>query len=243
MDHRNSLIRSLVIYILGISLSLLATSQVFAKENAETPPGYLVVTGWYKDENLKQAYYKAVAPILGKYGIEAAVASHEGENLQVIEGGWIPGRFLLIRFPSESLVKEFWWSKEYEKAKAIRRPISALDIAQVTGVQGVIPIMDGNTAFLVYYADITDGERFSKEYTSAFAGVTTKHGGQMIVDSPREETELLEGALPNATLSIIEFPNEGALSAFLSDPEYLRLSQIRKSLGKWSVAKIIPQQK
>ena len=118
----------------------------FAQAQPAEPPGYIFVTGWYKDAGLQRDYSRAVGPILREHGFETAVLGLTGVNLPILEGDWIPGRIMLIKFPSEGHAERFWWSDAYQEAKKIRAPASALDIAQVDGVPGVKSLMDGRAA-------------------------------------------------------------------------------------------------
>lgn len=213
----------------------------FAQAQTEEPPGYIFVTGWYKDAGLRRDYGRAVGPILREYGFETAVLGLTGVNLRILEGDWIPGRIMLIKFPSEGHAERFWWSDAYQEAKKIRAPASALDIAQVDGVPGVKPLMDGRAAYLVFYAEITDFNTFMEQYAPVAPGVLKKYGGQFLVRASRADTELLEGSVPNASLVVVEFPNTKAMTDFWTSEEYQRLSEIRKSTGKWSVAEIVPR--
>ena len=190
---------------------------------------------------MQRDYNQVAGPIIREYGLEAGVLGLTGINLRVLEGDWIPGRIMLVRFPSEAHVKRFWWSDAYQEAIKVRAAASALDIAQVDGVPGVTPWMDGKAAYLVFLAKIEDRETFLKDYAPFAPAIVKQHGGQFLVNSPRADTEVLEGSFPNANLVVVEFPSKEALTGFWTDPEYKRLSEIRKTTGKWSVAEVVPQ--
>jgi uncharacterized protein (DUF1330 family) len=222
-------------------VSLVLLGSVTQAQTEEPPPGYLFITGWYKDAGLQREYGQVAGPIIREYGLEAGVLGLTGINLRVLEGDWIPGRIMLVKFPSEAHVKRFWWSDAYQEAIKIRAAASALDIAQVDGVPGVTPLLDGKAAYLVFLAKIEDRKTFLEDYAPFSPGILKKHGGQFIVSSVRSNTEVLEGSFPNASILVIEFPSKQALTDFWTDPEYKRLSEIRKSTGKWSVAEITPQ--
>lgn len=225
-----------------IAMLLATNAPVIAQsETKEKPPGYIVVTGWYKDNGIYGEYGRAVGPVLREYGFEGAKFGLEGDNLKVIEGDWVPGRVLLIKFTSGDHVKRFWWSDGYEEVKKIRMPISAVDIAHVNGVPGVTPLMDDKAAYLVFLADIKDRETLMKDYVPFAPALVKKHGGQFIISAGRANMELLEGNIPNASFVVVEFPDMDSMRNFWSDPDYQRLSDIRKSTGKWSVAEIVPR--
>lgn len=224
-----------------VAALMIISAPAAAQEKPDTPPGYIVVTGWYKDNGIYAEYGRAVGPVLRDYGFEGAKFGLEGDNLTVIEGDWVPGRVLLIKFTSGDHVKRFWWSEAYEEAKKIRMPISAVDIAHVNGVPGITPLMNDDSAYLVFLAEIKDRATLMKDYVPFAPALVTKHGGQFIISAGRANMELLEGDIPNASLVIVEFPDVDSMKAFWADPEYQRLSDIRKATGKWSVAEIVPQ--
>lgn len=212
-----------------------------AQGELKDPPGYIVVTGWYKDNGIYREYGRAVGPVLRDYGFEVSKFGIEGDNLKVIEGDWVPGRILLIKFPSEELVKQFWWSAAYQEVKEIRMPISAVDIAHVEGVPGVTPLLNNESAYLVFLADIKDRDLLMKDYVPFAPALVKKHGGQFIISAGRTDIGLLEGDIPNASFVVVEFPDVDSMRTFWNDPEYQRLSDIRKKTGKWSVAEIVPR--
>jgi len=221
--------------------ALLACAIPAITYGQDTPPGYIVVTGWYKDAGIYGQYGKAVGPVLRDYGYKVSKFGLEGDNLTVIEGDWIPGRILLIKFPSEQLVKEFWWSDAYQKVKDIRMPVSAVDIAHVEGVPGVTPLMNDTSAYLVFLAEIKDRDMFLNDYAPVAPALVKKHGGQFIISASRTDMGLLEGSIPNASFVVVEFPDVESMRTFWNDPEYQRLSEVRKNTGKWSVAEIVPR--
>lgn len=231
-----------MLHSLWVALFALTFSLHTHAQEATEPPGYIYVTGWYKDSGVLRDYGSAVGPVLRDYGFEVSKFGLEGDNLRVIEGDWIPGRILLIKFPSGDHVKRFWWSDAYQDVKKIRDPISAVDIAQVDGVRGVTPLLNRKAAYLVFLANITDRETFMKDYAPLAPALVQKHGGQFIISANRANMELLEGSIPNASFVVVEFPHVQAMNAFWNDPEYQRLSEIRKATGKWSVAEIVPRQ-
>tara|TARA_B110000438_G_C15813954_1_gene651033 strand:- start:866 stop:1573 length:708 start_codon:yes stop_codon:yes gene_type:complete len=229
--------------VITFFLKVLAAACIPFAVLAQTagPPGYIYVTGWYKDAGLQQQYGRAVGPILREHGFEKAVLGLEGVNLRVLEGDWIPGRIMLIKFPSEGHAERFWWSDAYQEAKKNRAPISAVDIAQVDGVRGVTPLMTDEAAYLVFLSKIEDRETLREQYSSQATELIQQYGGQFIVAATRPNTELLEGTLPNATVVFVEFPNVESMRGLWHDPEYRRLSEIRKPTGKWSVAEVVPR--
>ena len=219
---------------------LLSTGALAQSDTNEGPPGYIYVTGWYKDAGIQREYGRAVGPLLREYGYEGSFLGLVGRNMRVLEGDWIPGRIMLIKFPSEDHVRRFWWSDDYQDVAKIRAPISAVDIAQVDGVPGVTPLMTDEAAYLVFLSKIEDMKTIREKYSGQARALITQYGGQFIVTATPRNTELLEGSHPNATVVFVEFPSVDAMRDFWNDPEYRRLSEIRKTTGKWSVAEVVP---
>jgi uncharacterized protein (DUF1330 family) len=207
---------------------------------ADDPPGYILVSGWYKDLDVQRAYNQAVGPVLRRYGYEAVVAGSPGTNLRVLEGGWAPRPTLLIKFTSEDHAKRFWWSDDYHDVKAIRSDVSALDIVQLDGVTGVTPRLDGSSAYLLFFGQVTDHARLAAEYAPFAAEAVRAHGGQFLVRAGRADIELLEGTLGNVWVAVLEFPGPDVLQTFWNSSRYQQLSEVRRASGKWSVVEILP---
>jgi uncharacterized protein (DUF1330 family) len=70
----------------------------------------------------------------------ASVAQHGGQFLvrggavEVAEGDWQPGRFVVIQFPSMEQAKTWYNSPEYTTARAIRQRYSTGKLLFVEGV-------------------------------------------------------------------------------------------------------------
>jgi uncharacterized protein (DUF1330 family) len=226
--------------LLACSLVLASLGGFSRAADAPVKPGYLVVTGWYKDNGIQRQYTTAVGPILRAHGFETAVIGLQDKNLRVIEGDWNPGRVMLLKFPNGDRVKEFWWSEAYQEARKIRVGASLLDVFKVDGMPGVTPLMNARSAYLVFVADVKDMKRLLDGYAPFAPKVVESYGGRFLVRSGRPQVELLEGDFPPGSLIVVEFPDVKSLREFWTSDEYRRLSEIRKSTGKWSVAEITP---
>lgn len=229
--------RALRILVFAVALAAQASGA-----RAESPPtGYLLVSGWYKDRGVQRDYMSRVTPILKANGYEKAVIAGTSHAMTVIEGDWIPGDVLiLLKFPSERDVRRFWWSVEYQELKKLRAGASSLDVLQVDGVPGIQPRMDGRSAYLVFLADIKDRKRFLEGYAPFAPDVVRAHGGEFLIRASQADTELLEGAHLPGSLIVVEFPDAEALRKFWTSDAYRRLSEIRKTTGKWSVLQLLP---
>ena len=252
MNHIQKKFISSTFKALFCSVFILTSISVFAQDaytdetfytndqNKEKEAGYLIVAGWYKDAGVAQEYTKTIGPILDEHGRQASRIGLPGLNLNVLEGPWIARNTILIKFEDVANIKEFWWSDEYRQAKKIRDNDSALDVIGVKAAAGVNGDMSEESALLMFHATITDREKLIKDYVKYAPNVVQKHGGKYIIWSTRDKLESLEGDWHNASLVVLEFPSTEALRAFWNDEEYKRLSEIRKTTGKWSVVEILP---
>ncbi|MEP0190631.1 MAG: DUF1330 domain-containing protein [Erythrobacter sp.] len=207
----------------------------------EDSPGYLMVTGWYKDAAVQSAYIKKIGPVIRKFGYVSGKIGVPGVNLKVIEGDWTPRGFSLLRFSSETAVKKFWYSEEYQNdVKPIREGYSALDVMKTGAAYGTKPTMDDKSALLIFFVDLKDRKRLMTQYVPYAPAIVARYGGKFLISSAQWNMELLEGEFPSQSIVIVEFPTGKALRDFWNDKEYKALSEIRKSTGKWSVVEVMP---
>ena len=68
------------------------------------------------------------------------VKKHGGEYLarggatEVLEGGWVPNRIALLKFPDMAAVKAFLSDPEYQPLKSLRHSIADTQMVAVEGV-------------------------------------------------------------------------------------------------------------
>lgn len=69
----------------------------------------------------------------------AAIAAYDGKfvvrggKTESLEGGWEPGRMVVLEFPSVERAKQWWISEEYSKAKVIRQRAATTKMLVVEG--------------------------------------------------------------------------------------------------------------
>ena len=232
---------ALLVSISGYSLAALAQT-----ETSETP-GYLLFVGSYKDMGLQRDYSATSYNILYANGFQGSVSGAPGENMHILEGDWNPGRLTLVQFTSEKHAKQYWWDDAHQEAWKIIAPSTALDILQIDGASGTADKLstmnkDNKAAYLVFVKGRTnDLETYNEQYTPYAADVFRKHGALSVLSSPREETELLHGSAVNGWISVAEFPSKDALTEFWTSDEYMKLSEVRRATGEWSVIRIDPR--
>ena len=92
---------------------------------------YVIVQVDVKDPVRYEDYRRLVGPTLAKYGGRFIA---RGGAIEVLEGGWHPGRLVILEFPSTDRAREWWNSPEYAEAKAIRQATSEGTLLILEGV-------------------------------------------------------------------------------------------------------------
>jgi uncharacterized protein (DUF1330 family) len=78
-------------------------------------------------EEYKKIAAPAVAACGGRYVARGGVA-------EILEGDWIPKRFVILEFESVAQAKEWWASEEYRAAKELRQKTAITDMIVVEGI-------------------------------------------------------------------------------------------------------------
>lgn len=99
------------------------------------PKGYWVARVDVADAERYKDYLAANAVAFAKYGARFVVRGGRFENP---EGG-SRARNVVIEFPSYQAALDCWHSPEYQRALAIRAPISTGDVIIVEGYDGPQP--------------------------------------------------------------------------------------------------------
>ncbi len=99
------------------------------------PKGYWVARVDVADTERYKDYVAANAAAFAKYGARFLVRGGRFENP---EGG-SRSRNVLIEFPSYQAALDCWNSPEYQRALAIRAPVSTADVIIVEGYDGPQP--------------------------------------------------------------------------------------------------------
>lgn len=226
---------------------LLISPFAVAEDNPSTTPGYMLVLGAFKNLGMQSEYSGISYGRLHANGYTGSIFGMPGENMQLLEGSWNPGPFVLVQFESEANVKQYWWDDEHHAAWKVVKPTTALDIFKFDGAPGSAGKLSAMTkqntaAYLVFLkGKITDKETYNKEYIPFAGGVFQKYGARSVLSSSREQTELLNGSELDGWISVAEFESSEKLTEFLTSKEYTNLSEVRKATGEWSVLRIDPR--
>jgi uncharacterized protein (DUF1330 family) len=77
-------------------------------------------------EEYKQLAAPTVVQFDGRYVVRGGLA-------ETLEGGWTPGRLVVLEFPSAERAREWWESDEYAPAKAMRHASATSEMILVEG--------------------------------------------------------------------------------------------------------------
>lgn len=90
------------------------------------------------------------------------------------------------------------------------------------------------SAYIMAFVRIEDLEAYNREYAPYAYPLLTKYGGKPFVVS--ENVRVVEGALPQGKLVIVEFPSTESAEAFYADPDYQPLIEVRQRLSSSDAA-------
>ena len=99
---------------------------------SDTPKGYWIGHVTVDDPQAYQAYREANAVPFAKFGARFLV---RGGAQEVVEGDLRP-RAVVIEFPSLEAARACYLSPEYQRAMALRTPVSIADLCIVEGYLG-----------------------------------------------------------------------------------------------------------
>ena len=94
-------------------------------------------------------------------------------------------------------------------------------------------------AYFVLTQQIVDMDRYRGEYVPGVIPFLRKHGGTVLVSSLAEPAAA-EGEPPNS-VTVIRFPDADSAWAFLGDPDYQPLKELRHSVTARGQAVIVPE--
>jgi uncharacterized protein (DUF1330 family) len=93
-------------------------------------------------------------------------------------------------------------------------------------------------AYFVLMQHVEDVDRYRDEYLPAVRPLLKKHGAEVLVAG--FDSEPAEGTPPNSTV-VIRFADTTAVWAFLNDPDYQPVKEIRFSVTSRGQAVVAPQ--
>jgi uncharacterized protein (DUF1330 family) len=99
------------------------------------PKGYWIVRVDIADPERYKAYIAANAEPFRKYGARFLVRAGPFENPE----GSSRARNAVIEFPTYQAAVDCWHSPEYQRALALRQPVSTADLVIIEGYEGAQP--------------------------------------------------------------------------------------------------------
>jgi uncharacterized protein (DUF1330 family) len=92
---------------------------------------YLVVNVEVTNSIRYQDYVRQVKGSVEAYGGRYLV---RGGCAEIVEGNWVPHRFVVVEFPDSAHARSWWDSAEYASAKKIRQESANTDMVIFEGV-------------------------------------------------------------------------------------------------------------
>ena len=77
-------------------------------------------------------YKKQAAATVTAYGGKYVA---RGGRVEVLEGDWPTGRFVILEFPTAERAREWWGSEAYRPAKALRHATARTKLVLVEGTE------------------------------------------------------------------------------------------------------------
>lgn len=91
-------------------------------------PAYIIVDIEITDPETYEEYKKLAPSSISNYEGKYLV---RGAKVEVLEGSWTPGRFVILEFENAMRAKEWWSSEEYATAKKMRQSSSRTNMILV----------------------------------------------------------------------------------------------------------------
>jgi uncharacterized protein (DUF1330 family) len=92
---------------------------------------FVVVDITVRDRESYERYKELAAPAVAAYGGRYLV---RGGRAEILEGGWLPSRFVILEFPTAEAGRAWWASAEYAPAKSLRHGCADANMILVEGV-------------------------------------------------------------------------------------------------------------
>ena len=94
------------------------------------PKGYVVANIRVKDQEKFQQFSGMAGPAIKKYGGKVLARGPDADRLE----GDVSGIVMMIEFDSKKAATEFYYSEDYQAAKAVREQCSDTDFMIIEGV-------------------------------------------------------------------------------------------------------------
>src|SRR6056300_496147 len=97
----------------------------------EMPKGYLVANIRVKDQEKFQSFSGMAGPVIQKFGGKVLARGPGADRHE----GSLTGVVMMIEFESKEVAEKFYFSEEYQAAKAVRVECADTDLMIIEGVE------------------------------------------------------------------------------------------------------------
>jgi uncharacterized protein (DUF1330 family) len=191
------------------------------------PKGYWIPHIDVHDPEGYKAYMAATPDAHRKYGGRALV---RGGSFELMEGR-ARSRHVVREFPDYATALACYRSPEYQRAKPLRLPHSAIDFLIIEGYDGAQPehpaqppAAGARKGYWIAHIDVTEPEGY-KAYMVADMAPIGAHGGRFLVRGGKHEA--VEGSVRSRSV-VIEFPSYAVALACYRSPGYQAAAAHRK---------------
>jgi len=209
------------------------------------PKGYWIPHIDVDDPEGYKAYMAATPDVHRKYGGRALV---RGGTFELMEGR-ARSRHVVREFPDYTAALACYRSPEYQRAKPLRLPHSAIDFLIIEGHEGAqpsplpfpppqagegrvgAPASDARKGYWIAHIDVTEPEGYKAYMVADMAPIGT-HGGRFPVRGGKHE--VVEGSVRSRSV-VIEFPSYAAALACYRSEGYQAAAAHRKDRAEFDL--------
>jgi len=198
------------------------------------PKGYWIPHIDVHDPEGYKAYMAATPDAHRQYGGRALM---RGGAFELMEGR-ARSRHVVREFPDYATALACYRSPEYQRAKPLRLPHSAIDFLIIEGYDGPQPAQPAQSpaagarkGYWIAHLDVTEPEGY-KAYMVADMAPIGAHGGRFLVRGGKHE--VVEGTVRSRSV-VIEFPSYAAALACYRSPGYQAAAAHRKGRAEFDL--------
>ncbi|PKB76715.1 MAG: hypothetical protein BZY86_00090 [SAR202 cluster bacterium MP-NPac-SRR3961935-G1] len=149
---------------------------------------------------------------------------------QIVEGDWLPERFVLAEYKDMETVKAWYYSPEYKELTKLRQSASTGTLVFAEGVEPHAQAREGGApGYLIGDIEVTDPDTYAK-YAAGVPETVALYGGTYLVRGV--QGEVAEGSWTPKRLVVLEFESLERAKAWYDSPEYADLKKLRQSASK-----------
>jgi len=129
------------VFILGLGFMLGSAltyqfSLISPANAAKNTSAFLIVSVHEPEPEKMKPYHDKAGPLGKEKGGVETVAFAAREQVEVLEGNWdYPGILLIEKFASMQILKDYWFSDEYQEVKKLREGLA--DVNFIVALEAV----------------------------------------------------------------------------------------------------------